>query len=169
MKITIIVAKARNNVIGKDNQLPWHLAADLKHFKKTTSGHYVIMGRKTFESTGNPLPNRTSVVITRNESYSVPEGHYRVNSLKEALELVKSKGLPQVFILGGAEIFTLALPHTNELIISEIKASPEGDTYFPALDYGQWEKVSQVDHFQDEKNDYDFSIITYKRKAGRSA
>lgn len=164
LKISIIVAKAKNNVIGKDNQLPWHLPADLRHFKNTTSGHHVIMGRKTFESMAKPLPNRTSLVITRNKNYSVPEGHHVVHSLEGALEICRSKGLDQVFILGGAEIFEMALPVADELIITEVKAFPEGDTFFPSLDYGQWEIVSEENIPKDEKNKYDLSFLTYNRR-----
>ena len=169
MKISIIVAKAKNNVIGKNNQLAWHLPADLHHFKSTTTGHHVIMGRKTFESMGKPLPNRTSLVITRNKNYSVPDGHHVVHSLDAALEICRSKELEQVFILGGAEIFEMALPIADELIITEVNASPEGDTFFPAVDYGQWEKVSEENVSKDEKNKYDLSFLTYKRKSIHSS
>ncbi|MEX2593212.1 MAG: dihydrofolate reductase [Anditalea sp.] len=165
MKISIIVAKAKNNVIGKDNQLVWHLPGDLRHFKNTTSGHHVIMGRKTFESMGKPLPKRTSIVITRNKSYTVPEGHYVVHDLASALEVGHSKGLDQIFILGGAEIFKMALPIADELIITEVKASPEGNTFFPPLDYSKWEKISEEKFSRDEKNKFNFSILTYRRKA----
>ena len=165
MKISIIVAKGKNNVIGRDNQLPWHLPGDLKHFKNTTIGHHVIMGRKTFESMGKPLPGRTSIVITRNEDYTVPEDHYVVHHLESALELARSKELSQVYVLGGAEIFKLALPLTDELVITEIDAAPEGDTFFPAIDDQAWEKISQEDHFKDEKNEYDYSFLTYRRKS----
>lgn len=163
MKISIIVAKGSNNVIGKDNKLPWHLPGDLRHFKKTTSGYHVIMGRKTFESTDKPLPNRTSIVITRNKHYTVPEEHYVVHDLDAALEVARSKGLARVFILGGAEIFKIALTVVDELIITEIDASPEGDTFFPTLDYSQWEKISQEDFIPDEKNEFGYSFLTYKR------
>lgn len=165
MKISIIVAKGKNNVIGRDNQLPWHLPGDLKHFKNTTIGHHVIMGRKTFESMGKPLPGRTSIVITRNKDYAVPPGHHVVNSLDEALDLARSKALSQVYVLGGAEIFKLALPLTDELVITEIDAAPEGDTFFPPLNDEAWEKVAQEDHYKDEKNKYGYSFLTYRRKS----
>lgn len=164
MNISIIVAKAKNNVIGKDNQLPWHLPGDLKHFKKTTVGHHVIMGRKSFESMGKPLSNRTSIVITRNKNYTVPEGHYVVHDLSSALEVTLSKSLNQVFILGGAEIFILALPFVDELIITEVNAIPEGDTFFPSVNYDQWKKISHRNFYKDEKNKYDYSFQTYQRK-----
>lgn len=164
MKISIIVAKAKNNVIGKDNQLPWHLPGDLKHFKKTTEGHHVIMGRKTFESMGKPLPNRTSIVITRNKNYTVPEGHYVVQDLDAALEIARTKSLNRVFVLGGAEIFKLALPVVDEMIITEIDAHPKGNTFFPLWDESNWKIFARSDFSQDEKNSYDYSILTYHKK-----
>jgi len=164
LKISIIVAKAQNNVIGKDNQLVWKLSGDLQHFKKTTLGHHVIMGRKTFESMGKPLPGRTSIVITRNPGYQVPTPHHVVHSLEEALEITQQKGLEQVFILGGAEIFKLTLPLTDEMIITEVYASPEGDTFFPAIEDSHWKKVSEEKHIKDEKNEYNYSFVTYIKK-----
>ena len=164
MKLSIIVAKARNNVIGKDNQLVWKLSGDLQHFKRTTLGHHVIMGRKTFESMGKPLPSRTSIVITRNKDYQVPSPHHVVHSLDEALKIAENKGLEQAFILGGAEIFKLALPLVHEMIITEVDASPEGDTFFPSVDYSEWEKVSEERRFKDEKNEYDYTFVIYRRK-----
>lgn len=164
MKLSIIVAKARNNVIGKDNQLVWKLSGDLQHFKRTTLGHHVIMGRKTFESMGKPLPGRTSIVITRNKDYHVPAPHYVVHSLDEALKIVEEKSLEQTFILGGAEIFKQALALVDEMIITEVDASPEGDTYFPPVDYSAWEKVSEESHSKDEKNEYDYTFVVYTRK-----
>lgn len=163
VKISIIVAKARNNVIGKDNQLVWKLSGDLRHFKRTTLGHHVIMGRKTFESMGKPLPGRTSIVITRNKDYQIPSPHHVVHSLDTALGIARSKGLGQVFILGGAEIFKMALPLTDEMIITEVDATPDGDAFFPPVDYSEWEKVSEERHPKDEKNEYDFTFVVYKR------
>lgn len=164
MKLSLIVAKARNNVIGKDNQLVWKLSGDLQHFKRTTLGHHVIMGRKTFESMGKPLPGRTSIVITRNKAYQVPSPHEVVHSLDEALQIVQKKGLEQAFILGGAEIYEQALPVVDEMIITEVEADPEGDTFFPAVDYSSWEKVSEEPHPKDEKNQYSYTFVIYQRK-----
>ena len=164
MKISLIVAKAKNNVIGKDNGLVWKLSADLRHFKNTTTGHHLIMGRRTFESTEKPLPNRTSVVVTRNENYAVPEGHHVVTDLKEAIELCKQKQLEKIFISGGGEIYKLALPYVDEMIVTEVNARPDGDTYFPEVDWSNWMEVSREHHEADEKNQYDFDIITYTRK-----
>ncbi|UCS95791.1 dihydrofolate reductase [Echinicola marina] len=163
MTVSIIVAKAKNNVIGKDNQLIWKLSADLKHFKKHTTGHFIIMGRKTYESMGKPLPNRTSIVITRNSEYSIPEGHYIVHDLQDALELTKKNHQEKVFIIGGGEIYKQALAFTDELLITEVDCHPEGDTYFPSIDPEDWKIVQKETHQKDEKNEYDFSFITYKR------
>ena len=163
MKISIIVAQGENNVIGKDNDLPWHLPGDLRHFKKTTTGHHLIMGRKTFESLGRPLPNRVSIVLTRNKKYPVPDGHYVVHDLSAALDICRSKGLEQVYILGGAEVFEMALPYTDELVITEVDASPEGDTFFPAIENAEWVTVSREHFPKDEENEYGYSFVTYKR------
>src|SRR5690606_24921973 len=164
LKISIIVAKAQNNVIGKDNQLVWKLSGDLQHFKKTTLGHHVIMGRKTFESMGKPLPGRTSIVITRNPGYQVPTPHHVVHSLEEALEITQQKGLEQVFILGGAEIFKLALPLTDEMIITLVYDSHEGDTFVPAIEDSHRKKASEKKHSKNEKNAYNYSFVTYIKK-----
>ncbi|WP_317172718.1 dihydrofolate reductase [Echinicola salinicaeni] len=163
LTVSIIVAKAKNNVIGKNNQLIWKLSADLKHFKKHTTGHYIIMGRKTYESMGKPLPNRTSVVITRNQDYTIPEGHHIVHNLKDALELAKKNHQEKVFIIGGGEIYKQALALTDELLITEVDCHPEGDTYFPNIDPNNWKIVQKETHQKDEKNEYDFSFITYNR------
>ncbi len=163
MKISIIVAKAKNNVIGKDNQLIWKLSSDLRLFKKLTTDHHIVMGRKTYESVGKPLPNRTSVVITRNKDFKLPEGHFVFNSLEEAVQLCISKNLEQIYIIGGAEIYRQALPICDELIVTEVDASPQGDVFFPEIDPNTWKIISQ-EHFQkDEKNEYDFDLVIYRR------
>tara|TARA_R110000868_G_scaffold59941_1_gene183713 strand:+ start:12267 stop:12770 length:504 start_codon:yes stop_codon:yes gene_type:complete len=163
--ISIIVAKATNNAIGLKGDLPWRLPADLKHFKKTTAGHHVIMGRKTFETLNKPLPGRTHLVITSNHNYKVPEGHEVVHSLEEAIAIGKEKGLEKIFILGGAEIYKLALPYSQEMIITEIEAFPEADTYFPDFDKENWVIFDKSIHHKDENNPFDFAFVTYRRKA----
>jgi dihydrofolate reductase len=162
---SIIVAKAANNAIGINNDLPWHLPSDLKHFKQTTSGHHVIMGRKTFESLGRPLPGRTHIILTRNESFKVPQGHYSVRTLEEAFSIGESKSLDKIFILGGAEIYKMALPYTDELIITEVHASPEADTFFPSIDGSQWEEKSRerIDK-QNTADEFDLDFVVYNRK-----
>jgi len=163
LKISIIVAKAKNNVIGKDNQLIWKLSSDLRLFKKLTTDHHIVMGRKTYESVGKPLPNRTSIVITRNKDFKLPEGHFVFHSLEEAIQLCIGKNLEQVFIIGGAEIYRQAIPICDELIVTEVDAYPQGDVFFPDIDPDIWKVVSQ-EHFQkDEKNEYDFDLVIYKR------
>ncbi|WP_106134948.1 dihydrofolate reductase [Mongoliibacter ruber] len=163
MKISIIVAKAKNNAIGKDNQLIWKLSSDLKLFKQITSGHHIIMGRKTYESVGKPLPNRTSIVITRNPDFKLPNGHVVCHSLQEAIQLCIGKHLDQVFVIGGAEIYKQALGLSDELLVTEVDASPEADVFFPAIDPDHWKKVSSDSYRKDDKNEYNFEFVTYKR------
>lgn len=165
MIISIIVAKASNNAIGLKGDLPWRLPADLKHFKKTTAGHHVIMGRKTFDSFKKPLPGRTHIVITSNLKYTVPEGHEVVHSLEEAIAIGEEKNLDKIFILGGAEIYKLALPYSHEMIITEIEASPVADTFFPHFEKKDWVISEKSFHKKDEINPFNFAFVTYKRRA----
>lgn len=159
--ISIIVAVAENNVIGKDNSLIWHLPRDLKHFKETTSGHYILMGRKTFESNGKPLPNRTNVIITRDKNYKA-EGCIVVYSLEDALK--EAKNDPEIFIIGGGVIYEMALPLTDRIYLTKIHHSFEGDTYFPEINMEDWSISEQRNFEPDEKNKYPFSILTLDRK-----
>lgn len=160
--IAIVVAVAENNVIGKDNQLIWHLPADLKHFKQTTMGHPILMGRKTYESIGKPLPGRTSIVITRQEDYKA-EGCIVVNSVKEAIEEAKQLD-EQAHIIGGAEIYRQSLDLTDTIYLTRIHHSFDGDTYFPEIKAEEWETVSEEHHEPDEKNKYSYSFIKLARK-----
>ncbi|MDQ1769918.1 dihydrofolate reductase [Labilibaculum sp. A4] len=161
MNVSIIVAVSRNQVIGKDNQLIWKLSADLKRFKALTTGHTIIMGRKTFESIGKPLPNRTSVIITRQADY-VAEGCVVVNSLEEALE--KFSDQEEVFIIGGGTIYQEALAKANKIYYTKVHKDFEGDTFFPVLDLKEWKSVNREDCFPDEKNEVPYSFIDYIRK-----
>jgi dihydrofolate reductase len=161
MKLSIIVAASRNNVIGKDNQLIWRLSADLKRFKALTTGHTIIMGRKTFDSIGKPLPNRTSVIITRQEDYK-QEGCIVVHSLEEALEAVKDQ--EKVFIIGGGTIYEQAMEKADELYLTLVHKEFDGDTFFPEVKAEEWESVERVDCMPDEKNEYPYSFIDYVRK-----
>lgn len=156
--ITIIAAIANNNALGKDNELIWHLPADLKRFKKTTSGHYIIMGRNTFESIGKPLPNRTTVIITRNKNYQA-DGCIIVHSLSEALEVSKSDETP--FIIGGAQIYEQALSIADRLDITEVHHTFDADAYFPLIDNSIWKEESRVYFGADKKNKYDYSFVSY--------
>ena len=156
--ITIIAAVAENNALGKDNQLIWHLPADLKRFKQVTLGHHIIMGRKTFESLGKPLPNRTTIIITRNKNYK-QEGCIVVNSLSEAIVASKSDENP--YILGGAEIYKQALEIADKLDLTLVHQSFEADAFFPDINPTIWNIAERVDFKADEKNKFDYSFITY--------
>ncbi|WP_417212596.1 dihydrofolate reductase [Bizionia sp.] len=160
--ITIIVAAGENNAIGKDNQLIWHLSDDLKRFKNLTNGHHIIMGRKTFESFSKPLPNRTHIVITRQENYQVPSGVIVVNNLEDALDAARADSQP--FIIGGGEIYKQAMPFANKLEITRVHSSFEADTFFPKIDLSIWKEVTKTTHPKDDKHAHDFSFITYTRQ-----
>ena len=164
MKVSLIVAVAENGVIGKDNDLIWHLPKDMRFFKETTMGHHVIMGRKNFESIPErfrPLPNRTNVVITRQSDYQA-EGCVVVNSLEAALEVAQHNGDKEPFIIGGGQIYKLALEGNlvEKIYLTKVHHSFEGDTFFPELSE-EWKEVNREDHEADEKHACGFSIISY--------
>lgn len=158
----IIAAVAANRIIGKDNDLVWRLPVDLRHFKNTTTGHYIIMGRKSFESIGKPLPNRTSIIITRNQDYK-QEGAFVVHSLEAALAKAENDKQDKVFILGGGQIYRKAISISDYMYITEVHESFEGDTLFPEIDQAIWREVLREDFPADEKNRYDYSFVEYKR------
>lgn len=160
--LSIAVAVGENYAIGKNNQLLWHMPADLKFFKQTTSGHTVIMGRKTFDSVGRPLPNRRNIVITRDATLKI-DGVEVVNSLDEALSISKDEE-KDVFIVGGAEIYRQALPKTNTLFLTTIHHNFEADTFFPEIDKSEWKLISSEPHKADEKNKYDYTFEVFERK-----
>lgn len=160
--ITIIAAAAENDAIGKDNQLIWHLSDDLKRFKQLTNGHHIIMGRKTFESFPRPLPNRTHIVITRQEDYQAPEGVIIVNSLANAINAVKNDEQP--FVIGGGEIYKQAMLFANKIELTRVHHNFEADTFFPKIDHAKWKEVSKTFHDKDETHDFPFSFITYERR-----
>jgi dihydrofolate reductase len=162
MKLSIIVAVAEYGIIGRDNDLPWYLPADLKRFKQLTMGHHLLMGRKTFEAIGRALPGRTTVVITRGQP-TLPEGVERAGSLEEALALATAAGDDEAFVAGGAQIYSLALPKADRLYLTRIHAPIAGDTRFPDLAESDWELVSEEDHGPDEKNDYRYTFLVYDR------
>lgn len=159
--ITIIAAVAENRALGKDNQLIWHLPADLKRFKQVTLGHHIIMGRKTFESLGKPLPNRTTIIITRNKNYK-QEGCIVVNSLSEAIKASKTDENP--YILGGAEIYKQALEIADKLDLTFVHHTFEADAFFPEINNTIWEETERTSFNADEKNKYDYSFVSYERK-----
>lgn len=159
--IIMIAAAAENLALGKDNQLLWHLPDDFKRFKALTTGHYIVMGRKTFESFPKPLPNRTHVIITRQKDYKAPEGCLVVDNLSDALLLVP-KG-EDTFIIGGGEIYRLALPEADSIELTKVHARFEADAFFPQIDPEQWKLVASEYHPKDEKHPYDFTFETYHR------
>jgi dihydrofolate reductase len=161
-ELTIIVAAAENNAIGKDNKLIWHLSDDLKRFKNLTNNHHIIMGRKTFESFPKPLPNRTHVVITRQHNYQVPEGVIVVNSLEKAIEIAKNDSQP--FIIGGGEIYKQAMPLVDKMEITRVHENFEADTFFPEIDDTNWKVTQNIFHDKDDNHKYDFSFLTYVKK-----
>ncbi len=163
-RISIIVAAAANQAIGKDNQLLWHLPNDLRFFKKTTSGHPIIMGRKTYESVGKPLPNRRNIIISRQPEYNAT-GVETVHSLDEAITLAGQtpEELTDIFIVGGAEIYRAALPITDRIYLTRVHANLLADTYFPQFDSSEWKLISREDHPADEKHAYSYSFLVYDR------
>jgi dihydrofolate reductase len=158
MPIALVVAVAQNGVIGGNNQLLWHLPADLRHFKTLTTGHRVVMGRKTYESIGRPLPNRTNVVISRQPGYSAV-GCTVVASLTEALATAQAE--ETVFVIGGGEIYRQALPLADKIYLTEVSHWVAGDTTFPALSPSQWLEISRISHPADEKNLYAYDFVEY--------
>jgi dihydrofolate reductase len=159
MIVSQIAAMSENHVIGKDNQLLWHLPNDLRHFKNTTSGHTVIMGRKTFDSVGKPLPKRRNIVITRKPV--TIEGCEVVGSVEAALALCKDE--QEVFIVGGGEIYKLSLNLTDRIYLTVIHKAFEGDSFFPELDKKEWKEVSREDHQPDDKNSLPYSFLVLER------
>lgn len=159
--ITMIAAAGENNELGKDNDLIWHLPDDFKRFKKLTTGHHIIMGRKTFESFPKPLPNRTHIVVTRNKNYNKP-GAIVVHSLDEALKIAEAD--PQPFIIGGGEIYKMALPFADKIELTRVHSTFEADTFFPAFSISEWQLVSETYHPKDEFHEHDFSYQTFVKK-----
>lgn len=163
MKISVIVAMAANRVIGHENRLPWHLPADLKHFKATTLGKPVVMGRRTWESIGRPLPGRTNIVITRDTAYTA-EGCVVVHSLDEAIRAAGEAA--EVMIIGGAGLYRQALSLADTLYLTLIHGEFAGDTHFPQWRQDEWRETGRVDHEPDENNSHAYSFITLERVAG---
>ena len=159
--IVIIAAVAKNNALGKDNNLLWHLPLDFKRFKKITTGHYIIMGRKTFESFPKPLPNRTHVVISRQKEYR-PEGCIVVESIEKAIAVCPKN--EELFIIGGGEIYRQSIAIADKLDITKVHQAFDADVYFPEIDLETWELTSNTDCVKDEKHLYDYSFQTYERK-----
>ncbi|MEH6407163.1 MAG: dihydrofolate reductase [Leeuwenhoekiella sp.] len=160
-RITIIAAAAENNALGKDNDLVWHLPDDFKRFKQLTTGHHIIMGRKTFESFPKLLPNRTHIIITRQKDYH-PKGAIVVNSLEDALAL--SKDDDNAYIIGGGEIYALALKKATHIELTRVHAKFEADTFFPEINENDWKLLKEEFYTKDSRHNYDFTYLTYARK-----
>jgi dihydrofolate reductase len=162
MQISLIVACAENQVIGRNNQLIWHLPNDLKRFRQLTTGHAVIMGRKTHESIGKPLPNRVNLVVSRNAEYTSP-GTTSCTHLEQALQLCQHSGEKEVFVIGGEQLYKLALPLVDTIYLTLVHGNPEGDAHFPVLPPEEWQEAQRESFSADEKHLFAFSFILYKR------
>ena len=159
--LTMIAAAAENNALGKDNDLIWHISEDLKRFKRLTSGHAIIMGRKTFESMPKALPNRTNIVLTNKKDYQ-PEGATVVHTVADALALVEND--PQPFIIGGGEIYRLFMSYCDRIELTRVHHSFEADVFFPVIDMTQWEEVARENIKATNEQPYDYSYITFEKK-----
>lgn len=159
--IISIAAAGINNVIGEDNKLLWHLPDDFKRFKELTSGHYIIMGRKTFESFPKPLPNRTHVIITRDKNY-LAEGCIIVNSLQEAFDVCPKD--ENCFVIGGGEIYKQSMDYIDVIELTKVNCNLDGDTFFPEIDLNKWYLFNNITHPADDKHKYDFEYLTYKKR-----
>lgn len=166
MIISMIAAVSENKVIGRNNDLPWHLPDDMKYFMQTTKGHCVIMGRKNYESIPEkfrPLPNRVNIVVTRQKDFSAPECLV-VHSLNQALEAAAENGPEEVFLIGGSEIYRQGFPLANRLYLTEIKAFIDGDVYFPSFNSSDWLEASRINHPADARHAFSFDFVRYNRK-----
>jgi dihydrofolate reductase len=165
MKISLIAALSRNRVIGKNNDLPWRLPDDMKYFMQTTKGHHVIMGRKNYESIParfRPLPERENLVLTTQKSYQAP-GCKLIHSLEEGIAISRQENESELFIIGGSEIYKLALPFATELYLTEIQAEVEGDAFFSMIDYTKWREISRVHHSADDRHKFAFDFVVYEK------
>ena len=161
--LSIIVAKAKNNIIGKDNKLIWHLPEDLKHFKELTTGHSIIMGRKTFESLGRVLPNRKHIIFSQNPDFKVYNENVEVvHSLLQIQDLIE--GEEEAFVIGGAMIYNFLMPYVKKMYITEIDEEFDGDTFFPKINTEIWKETSREKGIKNEKNNLDYEFVTYERK-----
>ena len=160
--ITIIAAAGENNSLGKDNDLVWHLPDDFKRFKELTSGNHILMGRKTFETFPKPLPNRTHLIITRQEDYSTPEKCFTFDSIQSALDEVLEFSDNDIWIIGGGEIYKQAMDIADRIELTRVHSDFEADTFFPEIGQ-EWKLVSEEYHPVDERHKYDFSYLTYER------
>jgi dihydrofolate reductase len=167
IRLAVIVAAAENGVIGRDNALPWHLPGDLRYFKRVTMGKPIVMGRKTFESIGRPLPGRTNIVISRQGGYGA-EGVRVVSSLDEALALAEDialvDGVEELIVIGGAEIYAAALPRAQRIYLTRVHAEVEGDAHLPDIDWSAWREISREDHDATPPDSHAYSFVIYARR-----
>ena len=166
MEIAMIAAVAENGVIGKDNDLVWSLPDDMKYFMNSTQDHYIIMGRKNYESLPpkfRPLPNRTNIIVTHQKDFKVDNTHV-VHTMEDAIAFCANNKQERIFVIGGGQIYKQALPQADTLYITEIHQAFEGDTYFPSFDKSEWEEVSRIPHAADERHLYSFDFVIYNRK-----
>lgn len=161
MRVSLIAAMAENRVIGIHNRLPWHLPDDLKRFRRLTTGHTIIMGRRNYESIGKPLPQRRNIVVSRRPDYQAP-GCVVVHSLEEALAVAGEDS--EVFIIGGAEIYRQMMAIADRLYLTLVHADVDGDTFFPEFDTGQWQETARERHESDDRHRFACSFITYERR-----
>lgn len=170
MLISIIVAMGRNRAIGLQNTLPWRLSADMQRFKQLTMGHHILMGRKTYESIGRPLPGRTSIIITRQPEFQA-EGCLVAHSFDEAVKLAQARGEQEAFVIGGGEIYAQALPQADRLYLTLVEAAPEADAFFPELANDNWQRGAEQFVAADEKNQYDsrFFLLTREPTTGNDS
>ncbi len=164
MKLSILVALAKNRVIGCDGELPWHLPDELKHLKRLTMGHHLIMGRKTYESIGRPLPGRTSIVVTRSLDTPPHPEVLLARSLDEAIEIAGGCEESEAFVFGGETIYALALPLADRLYLTRVDAMPQGDAYFPEFDEGRWTLLDETAHPADERHAHAYVHQTLERR-----
>ncbi len=162
MTISCIVATAHNRVIGKDNDIPWYLPADLQYFKKTTINHHIIMGRNCYASIGKPLPKRTNVIITR-DPYFISSNCLVARSIPEAIHMAYENDETEAFIIGGGQIYAQSIDLWDKIYLTEVDITVEGDIFFPEIDMNQWELISEEHHKNDDKNDFDYTFKVFKR------
>ena len=163
MNISCVVAVANNNVIGKDNGIPWYLPADLKYFKKITLDHHILMGRNCYHSIGRPLPKRTNVIITR-DPFFIASNCLVAHSIDEALELAYENGESEAMIIGGGTIYDQTKDIWDKLYITEVDLNVDGDIFFPEIDYSKWKLISEEPHKPDDKNEHPYVFKTYEKR-----
>lgn len=166
MIISLIAALSKNRVIGRNNDLPWHLPDDMKYFMQTTKGHHVIMGRKNYDSIPQkfrPLPNRTNIVVTHQKNFMASNCKI-VNTIETGIAMARAATETELFIIGGSEIYALGLPYANRLYLTEIESTIEGDTYFPVISKNEWKEMSRTHHQTDARHIYGFDFVIYEKE-----